>query len=557
MTSSLLTNFCTEVGNTKAAKNSWNMQNDILSLQETSENVWQAKYLGNYGTYNIKIIINKGKIETFSCSCPSDYSPCKHIDMIKKAIDSRLAKNKENPKENTISVEELLKNVSHKELVDFITRQAKYNPDYTNKLLLEFLHKATGTPENNYAKLLRKALKGVAFDYDDLYEYDDNAIEVDVLDEWFTKVRECISRKRFDEAIAICKACIEEYAEWMEEVEDEIIECIDPVYQEKPFEFLSEIASNPEVNSNELFQYCMAEMSKPKYSGPDMDDNFNDLLAELARTKNEFIEFITLQERLLHEVKDKSSGEAQKIIKRKIAFYQKNNQPETAWQLVSENLQIEQFRKQVVRQNIADGKFAEAKKLIADFLATSQNNNYYHSEWNMLALSIAQKEQDTPLIRKLAFAFIENHFEKEHYRIYKSAFNSGEWEKEVHNIIAHYEKKGKNFSNSVAEVLTEEHDASGLLRYIEKHLTIERVDVYHTHFAKEYPKETLDLFRKVVIHHAEKNIGRNHYEYLARLFKEIGNIEGGKEMATTLIAQFKVQYKNRRAMVGVFSNIKL
>jgi len=124
------------------------------------------------------------------------------------------------------------------------------------------------------------------------------------------------------------------------------------------------------------------------------------------------------------------------------------------------------------------------------------------------------------------------------------------------NIISHYEKKGKNFSNSVADVLAEEHDASGLIKYIEKHLTIERMDQYHTHFAADYPNETLDLFRKVIDQYAERNIGRNHYEYLARLFKKIGNIEGGKEMAKVMIAQYKIQYKNRRAMVEVLGIIK-
>jgi len=532
------------------------MQNDIISLQETSENVWQAKYLGNYGTYNIKIKIDQGKIASFSCSCPSDYSPCKHIAMIKYAIDSRVAKIRENPKEDAISVEELLQHVPHKELVDFIARQAKYNPDITTKLFLEFMQKASGKQGDNYAKVLRNSLKDIDFDYEDLDNQEDS-LEIDVLDEWINKAWEFIKQKRFDEAIAICKACIEEYAEWMEGVDGDILEYIDPVYQEKPFVFLTEIASNPTVNSKELFQYCIIEMGKTKYTSSGMDDNFNDLITELAHTEIEFDEFIALQESLLRDVKDKSSREAQKIIERKIAFYRKNNQPETAWSLVSENVQIERFRKQLVKQNIADGKYAEAKKLIADFLASSQNNNYYHSGWNELALSIAQKENDLPVIRKIAFMFIENYFEKEHYLIYKSAFKASEWGNEVQNIIAHYEKKGKNFNNSVADVLDEEHDASRLIRYIEKHLTIERMDQYHFHFAKEYPKETLDLFMKVFNHYAEKNIGRNHYEYLARLFKEIIRIEGGKEMVITMIAQFKVQYKSRRAMVEVFNKIRL
>ena len=532
------------------------MQNDILSLQETAENTWQAKYLGNYGTYNIRIKINKGKIETYSCSCPSDYSPCKHISMIKNAIDSRIAKNQKNPKEATISVEELLHNVPHKDLVDFIARQAKYNPEFTNKLFLEFMQKVKGKQEENYASILRNSLKNVDFDYEDLYDQEDS-IEIDVLDEWLSKAREFIDQKRFDEAMAICKACIEEYAGWLEEIDDDVIDYIDPVYQEKPFELLTEIVSNPTVNSNELFQYCIAEMGKTKYEGPDMDDNFNDLLAEIAHTENEFDEFIALQDRLLQNIRDKSSSEAQGIIERKIAFYRKNKQPETAWQLVSENLQIKSFRKQVIKQKIAEEKFAEAKKLIADFHSSSESdNNYYHREWDELALSIAQKEHDIPVIRKIAFAFIENYFEKEHYRIYKSSFKPTEWEKEVQNIIAHYEKKGKNYSNSVADVLVEEHDACGLKKYIEKHLTIERMEQYYAHFAADYPNETLDLFRKVINHYAEKNIGRNHYEYLARLFKKIGNIDGGKEMAKVMIAQYKIQYKGRRAMVEVLGNIK-
>ncbi|MDO9615561.1 MAG: hypothetical protein Q7J86_13680, partial [Bacteroidota bacterium] len=57
--------------------------------------------------------------------------------------------------------------------------------------------------------------------------------------------------------------------------------------------------------------------------------------------------------------------------------------------------------------------------------------------------------------------------------------------------------------------------------------------------------------------YAERNIGRNHYEYLARLFKMIGSIEGGKEMAKAMIAQYKIQYKSRRAMVEVLGNVKL
>ena len=533
------------------------MNNEIISLEETSENNWQAKYLGNYGIYNIKIKIEKGKVETFSCSCPSDYTPCKHIGIIKNAINNRIAKVKKNFKEDRISIEELLQNVSHKKLVNFIVSHAKYNPEFTNKILLEFLQQSSGKQENNYNLALRNSLNDIDLDYDDIYEYQEDSIEIDVLDEWINKAWEYINLERFDEAIAICKACIEEFAEWMEEMDDEIIEYLDPAYTDRPFELLTKIALNPEINTNGLFQYCLSEMDKPKYSGFGMDDKFNDLLANLAMTQNEFNQFIELQDKLLERINDKSSKETQIIIERKIAFYTKHNQPEIAWQLVAENIQFKSFRKQVVQQYITDGKFTEAKSLITEILDNFQDsNNYYRNEWDELALSIAQKENDIPGIRKIAYSFIENRFESKHYNIYKSSYDSSDWVNEVNNLIAHYEKKGNGFNEYVAGVLAEEKDASRLIMYIEKYLSISRMDSYHTHFAASYPKETLDLFRRVINYYADKNTGRPHYEYMVSLFKKIVLIEGGKEMLSILINQLMNQYKNRRAMIEIFSNVK-
>jgi len=533
------------------------MNNDILSLQETSANSWQAKYSGNYGTYTIRIKIDGRKMIDFSCSCPSEYYPCKHIAIIKEAIYKRIAESKKVPKEEAITVEEVLKNVPHQELIAFIARQAKYNPELTNTILLEFIQKSTRKTENTYSLILRKALKEVDFDEDDLYDYHEDSISIDILDEWLAKAEDYIAQNRFDEAIAICKACIEEYAEWIEESATDVAEYVDPVYQDKPFDLLTGIASRPAVDSLKLFSYCSIEMDKPKYTTADMSDGFNNLLLELADNNNAD-EFIALQDALLKKITDRSSFEAQRIINRKIAFYNKINQPITAWQLVTDNIQIEGFCKQVVEKKITDKNFAEAKKLISDFLSTRQNSGFYnHGIWNDLILDIAQKEADIPLIRKISFTFIENNFQTKYYRIYKSSFNKNEWKNELPRIIEHYGKKGQYFSESVANIFAEEKDAANLMKYIENHLTPERIDNYHSYLAPAFPKETLELFRKAINLYAEKNTGRNIYEYIVVLFNKMAKIEGGKEMVRTMVAQYKTQYKNRRAMIEILNKVKL
>jgi hypothetical protein len=90
--------------------------NGILDLRETSANNWTAKYQGNYGVYTIKITSDGKRTTKFSCSCPSDYSPCKHIAMIEKAIVQRIADDKENTKAGKITPERLLKDISLEEL---------------------------------------------------------------------------------------------------------------------------------------------------------------------------------------------------------------------------------------------------------------------------------------------------------------------------------------------------------------------------------------------------------------------------------------------------------
>ena len=532
------------------------MNRDIISLQEISAANWQAKYRGNYGTYTIKIKLDADKKKSaFSCSCPSDYYPCKHIPIIESAIYSRIQEDKKTPKEKGVIVEEIVKKTSHQELIDFIIGQAKYNPQFTNTILLKFSHKSNLDGENKYRLILHKALKKVQFDYDDLYDYHEDSIEIDVLAEWIEKAKEYLAQKDYKEAVAIAKACIEEYAEWMENTDSDIADYIDPCYQEVPFEILSEAASTAEINTNELFQYCKAEMVKPKYDGTDFCDHFNHLLKEFAGTDNA-AEFLNLQDAFLDKIIDKSSYEAEKILQLKIDYYNKNNQLKLAHKIISENIQIESFRKEVVKQKIAGKKYTEAKKLIDDFISVSQNNNvYYNSNWYELLLEIAQKENDIPVIRKVAFAFIENNFQAKYYRIYKSTYNSGEWIHEVEKIIGHY-SGGKHYSNdSIADVLAEEKDAERLIKYIEKHPSVENIDKYHLHFSSSFPEATLALFRKAINQYAEKNTGRNHYEHIVDLMKKMNRIKDGKKAVNDMINQYKIQYKNRKALIEILNKI--
>ena len=525
---------------------------NITDLQEVYPNTWSAKYRGNYGIYTIKITTDGNKTVDFSCSCPSDYSLCKHIPMVEKAIKERIAKSQNN-NEHEITVEQLLKDVSQKDLRDFIIRQAQNNPQFKNAVFLTFAH-TLKKKETDYNQLLQKALANISFDYEDIGDsyYNEDILEIDILYQWLNKAQKYVKENNPQEALLICKACIEEYASWYKEQDSDIIDFVDIDYQERPFIILTQISTMQEIDSNELFDYCKSEMLKSKYERTEMYNNFNTLFMKLSVAVGSD-DFIALQDRLLKEIDDKSSYEFQKILQQKIDFYQNNKQPEKADDILKNNLQIENFRKKLTEKLIAGNSLQEAKKLINDFIFQKENANRNLDSWYELKLQIAQKENDIPEIRRISYQFIESSFNAKRYDIYKSTFSKEEWIEKVEMLLQHYEKKSnKRFRASTANVLQAEKQDERLMKYVEKYLNIENLEKYYTGFAVSFPEKTLLMFRQTIDTYAQST-GREIYAHIVKLFEKMVKIEGGNKIVKDMVTQYRIIYKNRRAMMEMIN----
>ena len=93
------------------------------------------------------------------------------------------------------------------------------------------------------------------------------------------------------------------------------------------------------------------------------------------------------------------------------------------------------------------------------------------------------------------------------------------------------------------------------MQYVEKHLTIDRLEEYHKSFSATFPKKTLSLFRKAIDEYAERT-GRDVYERIYDLLKKMVKIEGGSEVVREMIDRFRTMYKKRRAMMEILNKFK-
>jgi hypothetical protein len=456
-------------------------------------------------------------------------------------------------KKNT-EVESLLKILSKEELSGFLLRQVQFNPDLTNAIFLEFSQKIENEHQNKYSLVIRRGLEAIKYkNYED-YCYEESYIDLDILDQWFGKAKKHLDTKKFDEAVLIAQACLEEFALWFNNLDGGYSECVSEDYQSTPFDIL-EIALDNGVDARKLFDYCMTELPKEKYAGTYMYDHFNDLLMILpAEVSGDT--FIKLQDTLLDAIKDKSSYAAKKILQRKIEFYKKNHNPREAWKLIKDNIQISAFRTMLVKKKIKNKKFAVAKKLIHDFIDDPQSKNKRQPDkWDDYLLDIAQKEKDVPVIRQISYSFIERSFHKKYYNVYKSTFTKNEWPPVMEALVKRYESRPlgfqRGFHHSAANIFVAENLTERLMLYVGKKASMDELEKYHIKFAADFPEHTLALFRKAIDTYTEANVGRNHYERIAGLLKKMLKIKGSGEVINAMVTNYRSRYKNRRAMLEI------
>jgi hypothetical protein len=67
--------------------------NKVKSLEEISLSIWKSKYSGKNGEYEIQIFMDENYGKS-SCSCCSYFYPCRHINIVKRAILRRQRKEK-------------------------------------------------------------------------------------------------------------------------------------------------------------------------------------------------------------------------------------------------------------------------------------------------------------------------------------------------------------------------------------------------------------------------------------------------------------------------------
>ena len=74
----------------------------------------------------------------------------------------------------------------------------------------------------------------------------------------------------------------------------------------------------------------------------------------------------------------------------------------------------------------------------------------------------------------------------------------------------------------------------------------------YAHYLKDTHSEKLiAIYTSLLNDYAERNLGREHYEFIARVLSYIRKLNGGQAVVKSLVAEFRIKYKRRPAMMEV------
>ena len=149
--------------------------------------------------------------------------------------------------------------------------------------------------------------------------------------------------------------------------------------------------------------------------------------------------------------------------------------------------------------------------------------------------------------------FITGRDSMKYYHILKAVVPTEKWADYLDEFLSKSLKlKMWGFGHVFAMIYIEEEYWDKLMTYVEKNIQLGKyssLGEYEPYLKPRYPERMLAFYRTQITDYAAKNMGRDHYKYVANVLKTMKKYPGGSEIVLALLVHFKSVYSNRHAMM--------
>jgi len=532
----------------------------ITDFSEISNGEYEAIVSGTE-EYTVQLEINNNTITEHNCDCPYDMGPvCKHVvavifhlqqDELELNQPSISKPRKKKTKSVSQQVKELLKEISHKELIEFVQENSKKDKKFRNYFLASFGHLSQNQSKEFYQKQVHSILQSAA-GRDGWIGWSDMKYVVNTTEPFLENAEKYLANNNFENVFFISTALLEEMTEAFQYGDDSNGDL--GYFVESAMELLSKLTQEklPKTLKEEIFKYCISAFNQKLFDGWDWHLGILHLACELIERESDANIILSCLDSINGEY------ERERAQSFKLDLLRKFKDEKEVEKYINKHISNSSIRTKEIEKAFASKSFERVINLSKDGIkCDEQDKPGLVKVWYNWLLKVAQSQKDTSKIIKYSrFLFIDNfHPEQDYYQILKENIENEKWHPFLEEIIKEITPKNRwTYTELIRKIYIKEEWWDRLFLMLKQNLSMENIKYNEQYLSKDYSSDLIELYSERIINYVEKFIGRNHYQTACRYLRRMKKL-GGSEKVNELIGLFKKQYPQRKALIDELSRV--
>ncbi len=532
----------------------------ITDFSEISNGEYEAIVSGTE-EYTVQLEISNNTLTEHNCNCPYDMGPvCKHVvaiifhlkqDELGLNQPSISKPRKKKTKSVSQQVKELLKTISHNELIDFVQENSKTDKKFRNYFLASFGHLSQNQSKEFYQKQIHSILQSAA-GRDGWIGWSDMKYVVNTTEPFLENAKKYLANNNFENVFFISIALLEEMTEAFQYGDDSNGDL--GYFIESAIELLSNLTQEklPKDLKERISEYCISAFKQKLFEGWDWH-------LGMLRTACKLIDKESDADIILDCLESVNGGyERERAQSFKLDLLRKFKDEKEVEKYIDKHISNSLIRIKEIEKAFKSKDFKRVIQLSEDGIKCDKKDKPgLVKVWYNWLLKVAQSQKDTlKIIKYSRFLFIDNfHPEQDYYQILKKNIENEKWHPFLEEIIKEITPKNRwTYTELIRNIYIKEEWWDRLFIMLKQNLSMENIQQNEQYLSKDYSPELIDLYSERITNYVEKYIGRNHYQTACRYLRRMKKL-GGNEQVNELIELFRKQYPQRKALMDELTRV--
>lgn len=532
----------------------------ITDFSEMSNGQYEAIVSGTEA-YTVQLKISNRTIVEHNCDCPYDMGPvCKHIvavifhlqqDELKLNQPVIPKPRKKKTKSVSQQVKELLKAISHKELIEFVEENTKKDREFRVYFLASFGHISGIQSKEFYQKQIHSSLQ-TAKGRDGWISWHEMKFLNKTMQPVLENLAKNFENKNFEVVFLMSTALLEEMTKAFDFADDSSGDI--GYFINVATESLTKLAEEklPAPLKQKVFEYCISSYKQKIFEGWDWHLGMLYIASKLTDKESDADIILAYLESV------NGNYEREKAQSFKLDLLKRFKDTKEVEEFISKHISNSKIRKQEIEKAFENKNFDRAIELAKDGIkCDEQSKPGLAKDWYDWLLKIALTQNDTPNSIKYARYRLINNFRgtQDYYQILKDTIEPEKWHPFLEEIIKEVTPKNSwTYTALIRTIYINEAWWDRLFIMLKQNLSLENIQENEQYLAKDYSAELIELYSERIANYVEKYIGRNHYQTACKYLRRMKKL-GGNEQVDKLIELFRKQYPQRKALMDELSRV--